>query len=228
MIISAGLQRKIIYGSIENFNKIVNEQLTHQKNFTNEKANHAQNYVHEKKYSYLTDSDYKTIKLKRNLNNEFDIKMSKENFIKLLDIWFEAYVSPEVIQTRINKYLEKDYQKKRINEITKSYYCNQNNMVSSMSQRLNKVLDNHSQQVSAIQTTGLDFGIVTNSVSSAVLYDVMNNKEHQKQYNAQANPILKRTNRQLSSLKEEITIDSDSIYNDYKKRLTEYLIFTLF
>ncbi len=228
MIISAGLQRKIIYGSIENFNKIVNEQLTHQKNFTNERANHLQNYVQEKKYSYLTDSDYETIKLKRNLNNEFDIKMSKENFIKLLDTWFEAYVSPEVIQTRINKYLEKDYQKKRINEITKSYYCSQNNMVSSMSQKLNKVLDNHSQQVSAIQTTGLDFGIVTNSVSSAVLYDVMNNKEHQNQYNTQANPILKGTNRQLSSLGEEITIASDSIYNDYKKKLKEYLTFTLF
>lgn len=47
----------------------------------------------------------------------------------------------------------------------------------------------HNDSVNNIQTTGMGFGIITNDVASAVAYDVLNKKEHEKQYVAQKKGI---------------------------------------
>lgn len=132
-------------------------------------------------------------------------------------------ISPEVIETRVNKYLQVKTYKQEVERITKSYYHNKSSVASSMAKKITDVLDSQHQQTSNIQTTGLDFGIITNNVGSAVLYGAMNNKAHQNQYNAQLNPILRNTNNQLDSLKWEMTANIGGAYNTYKRELKEYV-----
>lgn len=47
----------------------------------------------------------------------------------------------------------------------------------------------HNNSVNNIQTTGMGFGIISNDVASAVAYDILNTKEHEKQYAAQKKGI---------------------------------------
>lgn len=210
MVGTKSLNKRVLikYGNIDNFLNGISEQLSKQKDFTSDN-NLVPRYV----------------EMRKTLNNDFNTKISKQDFIKLLNIWFEGYISPEVIQIRINKYLKENKYKnnKEIASITEDYYKEQAENTLSKAKRINNIFNNERQQVSNIQTTGLDFGIVTNNVGSAVLYGAMNNKAHQNQYNNQLNPILKNTNTQLNSLKSEISIGSTRIYDNYKKKIINYL-----
>ena len=198
----------IKYGSIDNFLNGVSKQLSNQRNFTSDN-NLVPRYA----------------EMRKTLNNNFNTKMSKQDFIKLLNIWFEGYISPEIIQIRINKYLEENKYKqdKEIASITEDFYNARKKMTNSISQSVNNILNNESKQISNIQTTGLNYGIITNSVSNAVLYDAMNNKAHRNQYNIQLNPILKNTNTQLNSIGRSMTTRDEQIYINFKEKMMRYV-----
>ena len=74
-------------------------------------------------------------------------------------------------------------------------------------------------RISNIQTSGLDFGIITNRVSSAMIYNAMNEKEKQNQYNRQLSPILTSTNIKLKSALNTILCTKEENYNIYKTKL---------
>lgn len=204
------LNKKVIikYGNIDNFLNGISKQLSNQRNFTSDN-NLVPRYA----------------EMRKTLNNNFNTKMSKQDFIKLLNIWFEGYISPEIIQIRINKYLEENKYKqdKEIASITEDFYNARKKMTNSISQSVNNILNNESKQISNIQTTGLNYGIITNSVSNAVLYDAMNNKAHRNQYNIQLNPILKNTNTQLNSIGRSMTTRDEQIYINFKEKMMRYV-----
>lgn len=204
------LNNKVIikYGNIDNFLNGISEQLRNQENFTSD-----------------NNAVPKYVEMRKSLNNDFNTQISKQDFIKLLDIWFEGYISPEVIRIRINKYLKENKYKhdKEIASITNVFYDERQKAINSIEQRTNNILDNQNNRISNIQTTGLNYGIITNSVTTATLYNVMNNKEHHNQFNRQLSPILTSTNIHLNSTNNSLMKRDEQIYINYKARIKRCL-----
>jgi len=168
--------------------------------------------------------DFKPIS-KVKLNTNFDTKISNEAFIKLLNIWFDAYISPSIIRTRTKRYLKENgfLNCSQIDNFTKEYYSNVDRVTNTQASRTNGIFSEQNERISNIQTSGLDFGIITNRVSSAMIYNAMNEKEKKNQYNRQLSPILTSTNIKLKSALNTILCTKEESYNIYKTKLIKYV-----
>lgn len=196
------------YSNINEFLSYISKKLSLQRSFTK------------------ASEDKEHLAIKSKLNNDFNTQISKQEFISLLDIWFDAYISPEVIKTRVNKYLKENNYKNysKINSITNDYYEENKKVSKQIREGLTQTYKIESEQMSNIQTPGLDYGIITSSVSNAMLYSAMNNREKKNQYNRQLTPILRNTNRNLNYLVTSQLNSIDTNYNNYKNQIRKYVV----
>lgn len=178
------------------------------------------------------------IDLKKRIDNEADFATPPTKDIdelkKYLDYWIKNYDRPELVTKRLLKTLlycstamDTDAVEKSVADIVQAtnnfhkIYLNMLDSTGKAFEHSSKALHDH--YVTG-ETTGLGFGLITNSVSHALLYQAWDQKERNNQMMAQTAAVYRASKSMAEDRLVENTAMIKKLYSQYSDSVKKAVV----
>ena len=152
-----------------------------------------------------------------------------DELLRYLHYWVEKKHRPELITKRLlntvsfcSQAISEEEMKKCVAKIVKAtntFHSKYLGMIDSTGKTLQRMSEVYNDHYVTGETTGLGFGLITSSVSHALLYEAMDRKERDRQIGSQMASAYRASKSSALEHERENFINLESYYSDYSNHI---------